>query len=171
MENRPGPLLHQLKLAHFNACLAGLAAEGLRNVGSPWLLFHLSRCPDGPDTAPTQRELAAQLHTSPATIAASLKSLERAGYVLRRTDRRDARRNRIFITEQGRDVVRTSLAVFQRVDEQMYAGFSPEEREQALQLQHRMLDNLYQIGGDKNFCPPPPPPPPLPNSPKGYDPL
>ena len=161
MDAEPGMLLHQLMRAHHNACTAALARQGLRDIGSPRLLMELFHSPADPDKAPTQKELADRLHASPPTIAASLKVLERQGCVERRTDEKDTRRNRIFITQKGRDAICAGMECFHRVDGHMYHGFSPEERELVCQFHRRMLDNLYQIGGDQEAgpCPPPPPPP------------
>lgn len=159
MDERPGMIFHQLLRAHHNACTSALADQGLRDMGSPRLLMELAQYPDDPDRAPTQKELADRLHSAPPTIAASLKCLERQGYVHRRTDERDSRRNRISITQKGRDALESGVRAFQRVDDHMYQGFTREEREQVYRLHRRMLDNLYQIGGDKDAgCPPPPPP-------------
>ncbi|MDE6261605.1 MAG: MarR family winged helix-turn-helix transcriptional regulator, partial [Oscillospiraceae bacterium] len=147
--------------AHHNAHMAALADRGLRDIGSPHLLVTLSHYPNDPDQAPTQKELADRLHCAPPTIAASLKCLERQGYVARRTDEKDSRRNRISITQKGRDALTAGMRAFQQVDDHMYHGFSPEERELVYQFHQRMLDNLYQIGGrrEDDSCPPPPPPP------------
>ena len=164
MGDQTGLLLHQLMRAHHNACMAALARRGVRDVGSPRLLWALSRYPDDPAQAPTQKELADKLHSAPPTVAASLKALERQGYVARRTDQRDTRRNRISITQKGRDAIAQSMEAFRQVDGHMYLGFSPQERALADGLFSRMLENLYQIGGDRRQDPPPDPlgPPPAP---------
>lgn len=161
MDEHPGIIFHQVLRAHHNACTAALAKLGLRDIGSPRLLVELAQYPDDPGRAPTQKELADRLHCAPPTIAASLKVLERQGYVARRTDEKDSRRNRISITRKGRDALETGMRAFQQVDDHLYHGFSPEEREQVYQFHQRMLDNLYQIGGnrDDECCPPPPPDP------------
>ena len=164
MEVQSGMLLHQLMRAHRNACTASLSRRGLGDVCSPRLLLELFRCPDAPEQAPTQKELADRLHCAPPTIAASLKVLERQGYVERRTDEKDSRRNRISITQKGRDATRSALDEFRKVDEHMYHGFSPEERELVYGFHRRMLENLYQIGGDRDD-PQAPPPPPEPSKP------
>ncbi len=153
----PDFLLHALLRAHFNAQQTGLSKKGLPNLGSPKILFALMEYPPG--KAPSQRELADRLRISPATIAVSLKSLERSGYVSRHTDSKDGRRNLISITPKGRQALETSHEVFHAVDEYMFHGFSPQEREQVMAFHQRMLKNLYQIGGDVDAnCPPPPPP-------------
>ena len=103
MDAEPGILLHHLMRAHHNACTAALARRGLGNIGSPRLLLEVFHCPGDPAQAPTQKELADRLHSAPPTIAASLKCLERQGYVERRTDEKDSRRNRISITDKGRE--------------------------------------------------------------------
>ena len=146
-------LLDQLFRARHNACMAALSAQGA-NVSSPHVLVELSKYPDGPDQAPTQKELADRLHSAPATIAASLKCLERQGYVARRTDEKDSRRTRISITRKGRDAIQSGMAAFQQVDDYMYHGFSPQEREMMSGLLQRMLENLYQIGGNRRAEPP-----------------
>ena len=164
MEEESGILLHHLMRAHHNACMAALSRKGLGDVGSPRLLLELFHYPDDPAQAPTQKELADRLHSAPPTIAASLKCLERQGYVERRTDEKDSRRNRISITAKGRKAILSGMEAFQQVDGYMYHGFSQEERELVCALHRRMLENLYQIGGDKGHTPPPdplgPPPPP-----------
>lgn len=164
MDERTGLLLQQLMRAHHNACMAALARRGVRDVGSPRLLWELSTYPDDPARAPTQKELADKLHSAPPTVAASLKVLERQGYVERRTDQRDTRRNRISITQKGRDAIAQGMDAFRQVDGHMYYGFSPEERALVDQLLSRMLENLYQIGGNRRQEPPPDPlgPPPGP---------
>lgn len=159
MERYPGLLFHQMLRAHHNACAAALAARGMADVGSPRLLVELSQYPDDPDQAPTQKELACRLHCAPATIAVSLKCLERAGYAARRTDERDSRRNRISITQKGRDVLAEGARAFQTVDDYMFRGFTDGEREQVMEFHRRMLDNLYQIGGRQGKGPFPPGPP------------
>lgn len=154
MDDRSGLLFHQLLRAHHNATTAALNALGLRDIGSPRLLWELSTYPDDPAQAPTQKELADRLHSAPPTVAASLKVLERQGYVARRTDEKDTRRNRISITPKGRDAIAQGMDAFSQVDAHLFQGFSPEEREQVRQFHLRMLANLYQIGGDRRQDPP-----------------
>lgn len=156
--SHPDFLFHALTRAHFSAQMAGLRKRGLPNLGSPKILFALMEIADKHLPAPSQKELADLLHISPATIATSLKSLEKYGYVSRHTDEQDSRRNLISITEKGRDTLLTSRQVFDSVDQYMFHGFSEEEREQVRKFHQRMLNNLYQIGGDEEMdCPPPPP--------------
>ena len=88
------------------------------------------------------RELADAMRVSPATIAVSLKSLEREGYVEKRGDPADQRRKAVRLTKKGEDAVRTSFQAFQAVDEKMFRGFTPAEIAQATAFHRRMLQNL-----------------------------
>ena len=156
-KDHPGLLFHSLFRAHHNAFHAGMTRAGVEGVGSPRLLMTL-RDYRLQGVVPSQRELADQMRVSPATIAASLKSLERQGYVERRRDEADTRRNLIFITRRGLDALEDSHQAMEAVDRAMFAGFSPEEIDQVESFHRRMLQNLYAIGGDQEApCPPPPP--------------
>ena len=153
-----GMVFHALFRAHHNAAQARLSKHGLGDIGSPRLLMALRSCGEQGRT-PSQRELADLLHVSPATIATSLKSLERNGYVLRHIDPADSRRNLISLTQKALDALENSHKIFEEVDQAMFSGFLDEEVAQINQFHLRMLQNLYEIGGDQDApCPPPPPP-------------
>lgn len=156
MDCDPRMIFPALLRAHHSAVHAGMTARGLRDVGSPRLLALLRQCRERGE-APSQRELADLLHVSPATIAVSLKSLERNGYVERRADPADSRRNLISLTPRALEALDASFAVFRAVDEAMLAGFSEEEIGLLVRLNLRCLKNLYQIGGKEDGCCPPPP--------------
>lgn len=158
MTYHSGMVFHSLFRAHHNAAHAGLNRSGVGNIGSPRLLVAL-RDQREQGRTPSQRELADRLHVSAATIATSLKSLERNGYVARCTDPADCRRNLISITDKGVAALVASGKVFDEVDEFMFSGFSEEEISLLNGFHLRMLNNLYEIGGDQDApCPPPPPP-------------
>ncbi len=144
-ESMPGILFHALNRAHRNAVTAALTQAGLSDLGSPLILMILqSRGKDGEIRA--QRELADALHVSPATIAMSLKSLERVGYVEKRMDDADGRRKRISITAKGAQAVEKTWVVMRQVDHTMMEGFSEEERRALNSFHHRMLNNLSGAG-------------------------
>ena len=147
--------LHQLKRAHHNAVAAQMSRRDLGDVNNPMLLFILSRAMEQADkTLPSQKQLASRLHVSPATVANSLKSLERSGYVRKRTDPADGRRKQVYITDKGRRAVSQCIQIFETVDAQALAGFSPEEQAQLQGFHRRMLDNLKRIGADRSCCTP-----------------
>ena len=136
-------LNQQLNQAHRSAVNAELAARGLSEVGHPVLLTILqsSAAQGPPGQCPAQRDLAELLHISPAAVANSLKSLEKGGYIHREPGK-DARRNLVVLTDEGRQAVEGCQEVFELVSQRMMAGFTPAEREQLLSFRRRMLRNL-----------------------------
>ena len=79
-ENLPGVLFQWVSKARRQVTLTELVGRGLGDLGNPMLLFLLdARGKDG--QVSSQRELSDALHVSPASVAVSLKSLERGGYV------------------------------------------------------------------------------------------
>lgn len=148
-------LFHDVQRAHQNAILTALAERGVQDVGQPKALFVLSTLQNG---CATQRELADMVHVSAATMANSLKRLERKGYIQRQSDEKDSRCNRIVITQKGLEAVERCQDAFDYVDTRLYAGFTPEEVERLKNAFRRMLQNMYAVGGARDTqCPPPPP--------------
>ncbi len=136
-------LSRSLSNAHRSAVQAELNAAGLEKVGHPMLVSILQSADEDPEGQfQAQRELADLLHVSPPAIANSLKCLERDGYVRREPWPKDARRNRVLLTEKGLQAVEGCRDVFRRVSARMLAGFSLEELALLAQFQRRMLDNL-----------------------------
>ena len=137
----PGLLFHVLHREHVNALQTELNARGLSDLGSPLILFILDHHGENGEIA-SQRELAQALRVSPATVATSLKSMERMGYVEKRVDENDARRNHVITTEKGLAAVKQCDAVFQEIDRRMLEGLSTQEQEDLDRLHRKMLDNL-----------------------------
>ena len=84
----PGAMLHALHRAHRHAVQTAASSVGLEDLGSPMILMILQDW-EADQEPPTQRELADAFHVTPATVAVSLKSLERGGYVAKTADSRD----------------------------------------------------------------------------------
>lgn len=137
-------LFHDVHHAHRTAVLAALARQGLQEVGQPKVLLLLSSLEAG---SVTQNQLARAIHVTPATMSASLKSLERLGYVTKQSDEKDARRKRIAITQKGLDAVQRVRDALKSVDDRLFAGFTPEEVERIKADHLRMRSNLYAVGG------------------------
>lgn len=79
-ENMPGILFQSVERARKQAIQTELSRRGLGTLGQPMILFLLKdKGREGRIAA--QKELSDAMHVSPATVAVSLKSLEREGYV------------------------------------------------------------------------------------------
>ena len=74
--------------------------------------------------------------------AASLKSLEKKGYIHREPEPGDARRNRVRLTAKGEKAVDDCFACLQRVTRRMFTGFTTEEQAVMRGFYLRMLENL-----------------------------
>ncbi|MDY3910048.1 MAG: MarR family winged helix-turn-helix transcriptional regulator [Eubacterium sp.] len=102
----------------------------------------------------SQVELARHLEITPATIAVSLKSMEKDGLICRKVKGEDNRANFVELTEKGKRIAEESSEYFNSVDEQMYQGFSQEERKELSDYLDRVYDNMEQMakttdGGEK----------------------
>lgn len=127
-----------------------MSKSGIHEPGQPFILFMLEHAaPKG--GVGTQRELSEHLGVSPATVTASLKSLEKQGYITRVPDKTDLRCKRIMITPLGREVARACIKAFTIVDDAMYTGFTQEEQEILSGFYKRIYSNLRTLvnGGNK----------------------
>ncbi len=106
------------------------------------MLMHLARYPN----IPSQKELAEALGISPAAVATSLKRLEKEGYIARRVQGEDNRRNEIHITERGLAKVIESREIFDSVDRAMFEGFSNEELATLISMMEHIECNFDAIG-------------------------
>lgn len=112
------------------------------------MLMRLSRG----DVTNSQRELADAMNISPAAVTATLKGLEKDGYITRSMGTDDNRRNNVCITEAGRAKVEESRRIFDAMDKQAFDGFSQEELETFMALLRRMVEN-FRPADDKNGSP------------------
>lgn len=90
----------------------------------------------------TQCRLAQALDITPASAAASLKRMEKAGYVQRTQDEKDPRRNCLHLTPEGRQHMERGRLSMDRLDEEMFDGLSTEEMLTLKNLCDKMFDNL-----------------------------
>ena len=91
-------------------------------AGQPKLLVYLSA--HGPCH---QRQLADYL--DPANVSRMIESLEKGGFVIRKPDGQNRRRDLVEVTEQGRQAGACWLERCRQVEEIMLRGFSPEEKD------------------------------------------
>ena len=140
-ENMPGILFQSVERARKQAIQTELSRRGLGTLGQPRILFLLKdKGREGRSAA--QKEVSDAMHVSPATVAVSLKSLEREGYVEKLADETDQRRKAVRLTPKGEAAIQRCVQVFEAVDQSMFEGFRPEETRQACGYLMRMLHNL-----------------------------
>ena len=128
--------MHRLELLRRIQARAVMGETGL-HPGQPRLLQFIW---DHPGC--TQKEAADELDVTPASAAASLKRLEKAGLVLRQPDQKDTRRNQLFITDRGMAQMEENKRQFAKLDERMFQGMTEEEVEAFRRACEKMFDNL-----------------------------
>lgn len=97
----------------------------------------LMKLSDGQFTS--QIELANVLEVSAATVAVSLKKLEKGGYIQKSLQEHDSRVRFVELTEKGHRVVDESKKIFHDMDGKMLEGFD----EQELDTLHTLLGRMY----------------------------
>ncbi len=90
----------------------------------------------------TQKELAEYLHVSPASVATTLKRMEKAGFIARVEDRGDSRKKRLMVTEKGVNAFRDFRKVCDETDKQVFLGFTDEEKEMLMGFLKRLNMNI-----------------------------
>jgi len=108
--------------------------------GQPRLLFHLSE-----KGGCNQKELSDYLNVSCATIAVSLKRMEKCGIVEKMPDENDLRNNIITLTDKGNDLVNKCRSMFNEVKVKMYEGFNQDEIKNLKSYYERIIVNLTNI--------------------------
>lgn len=93
----------------------------------------------------SQKDLAMSMDVSAATIAVSLKKLEKGGYINKEMDQGDNRLNQITITEKGNKVVEQSKQIFEAIDGKIFEGFTEEEKYILSTLLQKLDDNLVRL--------------------------
>jgi len=94
----------------------------------------------------SHKEIAAHMKISTATVAVSLKKLEKGGYIEKIVDENDNRLNKIVLTAKGKSIVEYSRKMFDEIEANMFIGFSNEEKEQLIQYLERIEGNLKNEG-------------------------
>lgn len=92
---------------------------------SQWsVLSALSR---GGNNGMTQVDLARLLEVGKVTVGGLIDRLEASGHVERRSDPADRRAKRVYITEQGYDVIALMIDVSSEVNTRVLSDSTPEE--------------------------------------------
>ncbi|RCX21009.1 DNA-binding MarR family transcriptional regulator [Anaerobacterium chartisolvens] len=90
----------------------------------------------------TQKEIADKLNVTPASLAVSIKRMERAGLIEKKMSKTDLRRNYITLTEHGTGILNDSYSSLLKMDNKMVQGFSDEELEKLAGYLDRIYENL-----------------------------
>lgn len=114
----------------------GLQEYGL-HAGQQFILQHLWR-----EDGLTPGALAARIGIEVPTVVRTVQRMEAAGFVGRERDIKDARTVRVSLTEQGKALENVLPEVLRRLTDEVYAGFSDQERREFDGMLHRLAANV-----------------------------
>ena len=134
-------LLGQVCRLHHSRVRTLLKDSGVHR-GQPKLLFALAE-----ENGQTQSELVRRMQISHATMTKMIQRMEKAGFLRRERDAQDQRVSRVYLTDAGRALKSELIAISQHIGEEVFAGFSPEERMLMQRLLLVMRDNLAKVTG------------------------
>jgi DNA-binding MarR family transcriptional regulator len=118
-----------------------VAAAGLQD--SEYDTLHHLMIRDTPGQA-NPSDLAEDLGISNAGMTGRLDSLERAGYLQRRTPPEDRRRVHVEVTKAGVEVWRRAMGLRGRAEEELIGELSAEERSELARLLKRLTLRLEE---------------------------
>lgn len=101
------------------------------------LLMEIARNPNV-----SQNDIAKIMDVSAATIAVSLKKLEKGGYITREMVEADNRLNKLSMTAKGNKIVNQSKEIFALVDDRIFTGFTEEEKITLAALLQKLDNNI-----------------------------
>lgn len=116
----------------------------LEGTGVHQAQHHLLMCL-AKDEFGSQVELAKKMRVTPATVAVSLKALERDGLIYREAKATDSRFNNIKLTEKGQTVVEESRHIFDEIDKAVFCEITSEEKKHLSEILDKLYENLVKV--------------------------
>ena len=91
-----------------------------------------------------QRDIARMTRTSAASVSSMLQGLERRGLVERRTEHGDERSKRVYVTQEGADLIAGFEDAMVAADETILAPLNADERAELDRLLAKITAQLPQ---------------------------
>src|SRR3546814_17448568 len=95
-----------------------------------------------------QVDLARLLEVGKVTIGGLVDRLESSGHVERRPDPEDRRAKRVYITEQGWNMIRSMISVAEKMNSKVMAGVSDEDLETVERVLLAIKNNIKEALND-----------------------
>lgn len=90
----------------------------------------------------TQKQLAERVGMMQPTAVIALRSMERSGFVAIKPDPDDGRTTRIFLTQEGRQVIKRMLPMLQQVNEFALQGITQAEFNSLRRILRKIRENI-----------------------------
>ena len=116
--------LHDMMRSCHNTMRQLFMAQGMFN-GQPPMLFIIGESP-----GITQKDLAARMRITPASVATSIKRMEDEGLVTRTTDSNDARVLHLHLTNKGIELDESCRKTRDWLSQRLYQQFSEDDLRQ-----------------------------------------
>ncbi|PMQ01243.1 MAG: transcriptional regulator [Dictyoglomus sp. NZ13-RE01] len=102
----------------------------------------------------TQKEIAYELKIKPSTLNLILRRLEKRGYIVKRRDEKDKRFTKIYITEEGKNLVCKLKSIFETLSQDCFGILNEEERRFLEEVFIKIRENLRRLNeeGDGKKC-------------------
>jgi DNA-binding MarR family transcriptional regulator len=105
----------------------------------------------------SQERIASDLRIDKSLCSREVRKLEATGYIVRKRDEIDSRKFIIRLTERAWSLEQELVDIGNQLNDEVFAGFSPEEEEIAYQIVGRVITNLDRTevkedGNDKHNC-------------------
>ncbi len=94
-----------------------------------------------------QSDISRLGHVSPATATVMLQSMEKNGFIIRRSDETDQRCMRVYITDKGKEIARLGKVTVEKVDEVFFSVLSNEERRALGEILKKLQKNIEKEWG------------------------
>ncbi len=98
----------------------------------------------------TQSNLAAQLSITPATLTRMLQRMEKNGFIVRKSDDKDLRVTRVFLTEMGREIENKVKEVWEIMEDETFQGIRDDELNHLRKGFNQMRLNLVNSTNPKS---------------------
>ena len=114
-------LMMEISRMYMEKCFAKLKKLGVHPRQIPILavLYKKDGC--------SQKELVKELGVKPPTVTVSIQRLEKSGLLIRRQDEKDQRVSRIYLSDEGRAIIKEGIQMAKEGEQQILAGFSESE--------------------------------------------
>ncbi len=92
----------------------------------------------------SQRELALKLHVTPPTATVMLQKMEKSGLIVRKTDEKDQRLTRMYVSDNGEKLVNKLCCIFAELINAGLDGMSEQDQMDFIRLLDQLSYNITQ---------------------------
>lgn len=103
--------------------------------------YHLLNLLGGSDGL-SQKEIASHLYIKPSTLTVMINRMIRLHLIFRKKDLNDKRIFHVFLTDEGRKILEQARLLLEQVEQETFADFTLQEKQQFDQMVLRMHANL-----------------------------